>query len=145
MQLRTLILPIVAALLLTACTTTKEAYLEDGYRLLSGEEITTLVSGKTVEGQYGSGAGDFVEYYSPEGRISTREPSTQVYIGTWHVDDNRLCFVYPGGTGAFPKCVEIAEKDGQYVQFRTAGPAYGKFGAKLTSVTPGNPKNLPLE
>ncbi|MEQ8354871.1 MAG: hypothetical protein RH942_04985 [Kiloniellaceae bacterium] len=82
MPMRRFALFAIAALLLTACATAKEQYVEDGYRLLSGAEITELVSGNTVEGLYGSGAGSFVEYYAPDGRISTTEPRTQNYIGT---------------------------------------------------------------
>ncbi len=146
MKLRIFAVLGLATAVLSACiATTKERYMEDGYYLLSGAEISELVSDRTVEGLYGSGAGSFVEYYAPDGRISTKEPSTQGYIGTWEVDGDLLCFTYPTGTGSFPKCVEMAVKKGHYVQFRTSGPAYGKLGAKLTKVTPGNVKNLPLE
>lgn len=146
MRLHTLAFLAAIALSLAACiATTKEQYVKDGYRMLAGAEIIELVSGKTVEARYGSTGRKFVDYFAPDGRISTREPSTQTYIGSWEVSADLLCFTYPTGTGAFTKCVEMAEKDGHYVQFRTAGPAYGKLGAKLTSITPGNVKNLPLE
>jgi hypothetical protein len=133
-------------LFLSGCVTTaKEQYVKDGYRLLSGPEISVLVSGNTVEGRYWNGSGDFVDYFSPDGRVASIEPSGKHYLGSWKVDGDLLCFAYPEAALPYPKCVEIAEKGGHYVDFRTGGPTYGKVGAERTSFVPGNVKNLPLE
>ncbi|GAB4354678.1 MAG: hypothetical protein Kow00114_04610 [Kiloniellaceae bacterium] len=146
MKRRTLAVLGTAATLLAACVTTaKDRYVEDGYRLLSGSEIAALVSGKTIEGRYGDGSGIYVDFRAANGRLSTLEPSGKTYIGTWEIDGNRLCLTYPTGANPLPKCVEIAEKDGHYVEFRTGGPTLGKLGSEYVSITPGNVKNLPLE
>ncbi|MPZ08903.1 MAG: hypothetical protein GEU89_01670 [Kiloniellaceae bacterium] len=135
-----------SAVALSACVTTvKEQHLQDGYRLLSGSEITTLVSGQTVEGRYGDGHGTYIDFRAADGRLSTLEPSGKTYIGTWEVEDDLLCLTYPTVPVPIPKCLEIAEKDGHYVEFRISGPAAGKLGAEYVSIIPGNIKNLPLE
>lgn len=146
MKLRTFTVFGLAAVLLSACVTTaKEEYVEDGYRLLSGAEIRELVSGKTIEGRYGDGSGVYNDYRAADGRLSTLEPSGKTYIGTWEIDGDRLCLTYPTGANPVAKCLEIAEKDGHYVEFRTGGPTYGKLGSEYISITAGNVKNLPLE
>jgi len=103
------------------------------------------VSGKTIEGRYGDGSGVYFDFRAADGRLSTLEPSGKTYIGTWKIDGNSLCLTYPTGANPLPKCVEIAEKDGHYVEFRTSGPSAGKLGSEYISITPGNVKPLPLE
>jgi hypothetical protein len=146
MRLRSLALLAAATLSLAACVTTaKERYLEEGYRLLSGAEIVQLVSDHTVEGRYGATGRAFVDYFAPDGRISTIEPGNLRLIGSWSVDGDLLCFTYPTGEGVFPKCVEVAGKDGHYVELWMREPRVGALGAELTNITPGNVNILPLE
>jgi hypothetical protein len=132
-------------LLVSACATAKDRYLEDGYRLLSGAEIRTLVSGHTVEGRYVSRSGMWVDFHVPDGRVSSIENDGTHYFGTWEIEGDLLCYTYPKAPIPLPKCIELAEKDGHYVDFRTSGPTYGKLGGEWISITPGNVKNLPLE
>lgn len=145
MRLRSLALLAATSLLLAACATAKDTYLKEGYRLLSGAEIVQLVSDHTVEGRYGATGREFVDYFAPDGRISTIEPGGLWLIGSWSVEGDLLCFTYPKGEGTFPKCVEVAGKDGHYVELWMREPRVGALGAELTNITPGNVKNLPLE
>lgn len=128
---------------LTGCATAKEEYLRDGYRVMTGEEITRVFSGQTVEGRYGDGSGNLVEYRSADGRLTTIEPSRRTYYGTWEIDDDWLCFIYADSPKR--RCVEVVTKDGQYIEFRTGGPSYGKYGAEIISIQPGNVRDLPLK
>lgn len=98
-----------------------------------------------MEGHYGANGRKFVDYFAPDGRVSTIEPGDLQLIGTWTIEGNLLCFTYPTGKGKFPKCVEVAGKDGHFVEFWMREPHVGALGAELTSFTPGNVKNLPLE
>lgn len=146
MKLRTLAFLGITATLLSACVTTaKEQYIENGYRLLSGDEIRTLIAGKTFEGRYADDGSVYIDFRAADGRLSTLEPSGKTYIGTWEIEGNRLCLTYPTAPIPLPKCLEIAEKNGHYAEFRTSGPTMGKLGAEYISITPGNVKNLPLE
>ena len=137
-----LILTLMAAGL-AGCTTAKEQHLENGFRVMTGEEITSVFSGQTVEGRYGDGSGTFVEYRSADGRLTTVEPSRRTYYGTWEIDDDWLCFIYADSPKR--RCVEVVTKDGQYIEFRTGGPSYGKVGAEIISIQPGNVRDLPLK
>ena len=132
----------ILAIALTGCTTAKEKYLEEGYRQLSGAEIVEIFGGTTVEGRYGDGRGVFVEYRSADGRLTTIESDGRTYYGAWNVDGDRLCFVYAD----FPvnKCVDVLAKDGRYVDVRIGGREFGKY-TEITSIRPGNVKDLPLK
>lgn len=143
---RPLMLLAASALILSGCVTTaKERYVKDGYRLLSGPEIVELFSGNTVEARYADGHGVYVDFRAADGSLSTLEPSGKTYIGTWAAEGNQLCLTYPTAPIPLPKCLEIAEKDGHYVEFRTSGPTSGKLGAEYVSITAGNVNNLPLK
>lgn len=138
--------PLGVALLvaiLAGCATAKEQHLQDGYRLMTGDEIASVFSGQTVEGRYGDGSETFVEYRSADGRVTTIESDGDTYYGTWKIDGDRLCFVYVD----FPvnKCSDVLTKDGRYVEFRIGGWTYGRFGTEITGIQPGNVKNLPLK
>ncbi|WP_422365409.1 hypothetical protein [Pelagibius sp.] len=127
---------------LAACATAKEQHLQDGFRVMTGEEIVSVFSGQTVEGRYSDGRGVFVEFRSADGRLTTIESDGRTYHGTWSVDGDWLCFIYTD----FPvkKCVEVLTKDGRYVDIRTGGREFGKF-TDITSIQPGNVNNLPLK
>ena len=127
----------------------KAAFLDKGYRQLTGAEIRELVSGNTVEGRYNFDTGTFVDFYAPDGRITSLlnlRNGEELYQGRWSIDGERLCFVFPENDSSAPLCIEQLEKDGHIVDFRTEGVTFGKYYYSETlSFTPGNVKNLPLE
>jgi hypothetical protein len=124
----------------------KEAYLDKGYRPLTGAEIRELVSGNTVEGRYNYDVGTFAEFYAPDGRVTTLVNGKDLYRGKWSIEGDRLCFIYPEDGDATLRCIEQVMKDGHILDFRTDGPTFGEYWSSETvSITPGNVKNLPLE
>lgn len=77
--------------------------------LLTGAEIAALLSGNTVKGP------KFSEYYVPDGSIRGREieDTDEEYLGTWRIDDDRLCVAFPSHD--YKDCVSISpEKGGAY-------------------------------
>jgi hypothetical protein len=148
MRLRSLAL-LSLLLVLSACATTdKEAYLKDGYRLLSGAETKELVSGNTVEGVYINRKGTWADYHAPDGRVGSGE-SDGTHVGTWEIVGDEICYTYPDEhpelPTPLPNCEQVAEKDGRYIHFLANGPRRGDLGGEWIGVTPGNVKNLPLE
>jgi hypothetical protein len=72
-------------------------------------EVRELISGNTVKGP------KFSEYYAPDGSIRGREveDTDEEYLGTWHIDGDRLCVAFPSHD--FKNCVSITrEPDGTY-------------------------------
>lgn len=97
---------------------------------LSGAEIQVLISGNTVKGS------KFSEYYAADGSIRGREieNADEPYVGTWHIEGDRLCVVFPSHD--FKNCVSIA---------RGQGGAYDFADAERRSqrtIVAGNPNNL---
>jgi hypothetical protein len=75
----------------------------------TGAEVRDLISGNTVKGT------KFSEYYAPDGSIRGREieDTDEEYLGTWHIDGDQLCVVFPSHD--FKSCVSITrEPDGTY-------------------------------
>jgi len=78
---------------------------------LTGAEITELVSGNTVKGP------KFSEYYAPDGSVRGREieDEDEEYLGTWHVDGDRLCVAFPSHD--YTNCVSINREKGSEYDF----------------------------
>ncbi len=97
---------------------------------LTGAEITALVSGNTVKGA------KFSEYYAPDGSIRGREieDEDEEYLGTWHVEGDRLCVAFPSHD--FTNCVSISQERGGEYDFA------GAERHSTRTVVEGNPNNL---
>ena len=131
---RTLALIIILALALAAGGVAGFRYFSpaptQGVGALTGTEIRTLVSGNTVKGP------KFSEYYAPDGSIRGREieDTDEEYLGTWQVDGDRLCVVFPSHD--YKSCVVVTrEQDGAY-DF-AVGEQHG-----TRTIVAGNPNNL---
>ena len=98
--------------------------------LLTGAEITALVSGNTVKGA------KFSEYYAPDGSIRGREieDEDEEYLGTWHVEGDRLCVAFPSQD--YTSCVSVGQDRGSEYTFGGGGSP-GK-----RTILNGNPSNL---
>ena len=84
---------------------------------LTGAEIATLVSGNTIKGP------KFSEYYVPDGSIRGREieDTDEEYLGTWHVEGDRLCVAFPSHD--YTSCVSITQdKDSEYTFAGSGSP-----------------------
>ena len=62
----------------------------DEVRILSGEEILSMIIGNTVDGQMGT---TFTEYYRNDGVIKGMSGEGR-YDGHWYIKDDMLCFEY---------------------------------------------------
>ncbi len=93
--------------------------------LATGAEITTAISGNTVQGNM-TAAGAYTEFYAVDGTIKGAD-----YTGTWTVEGDTMCFTY----GDAPDCwnVRIAGEAVTWVQ-------NGVDGGTGT-IVPGNPNN----
>ncbi len=98
--------------------------------LLTGAEITALVSGNTVKGP------KFSEYYAPDGSIRGREieDEDEEYLGTWRVDGDQLCVAFPSHD--FTNCVSISQMQGREYDF------VGAERHSTRTIIAGNPNNL---
>ena len=100
--------------------------------LLTGAEITALVSGNTVKGA------KFSEYYAPDGSIRGREiedeDEDEEYLGTWHVEGDRLCVAFPSQD--YTNCVSVGQDGGSEYTF-AGGGSPGK-----RTILHGNPSDL---
>jgi hypothetical protein len=144
MHLRSLSMLLTSLLTLAACATAKERSLEDGYRLLSGEEIRALHVDRTYEVNLASGR-TLVAFYAANGRATYRRSDGVANLGVWEIRGDLVCYVYQAVPGTEDNCHSLAEKNGQYVFFKEFHGKNGDLSAEVVRLTPGNVKNLPLE
>ena len=128
--------------IVAACASARDRYVQDGYRFLSGPEIAALVTGNTVEGRYKNRSGTWTDYHDPAGIVSSIDQGSN-YLGTWEIDGDEICYSFPDEP--IRNCLDVAEKGDHHVHFLANGPYRGNLGGEWTAVTPGNVKNLPLE
>jgi hypothetical protein len=80
----------------------------------------------------------FSEYYAPDGSIRGREIEDEdeddEYLGTWRVDGDRLCVVFPSHD--YTNCVSISQEQGSDYVFAGSG-----IPGKRTVIA-GNPDKL---
>lgn len=95
--------------------------------MLTGDQIRTLVSGNTVQGDM-QATGVYTEFYADDGTIKGKD-----YTGVWSIDGDNMCFQY----GSDPaSCWQVA-KEGEQVQWVKDGKVDG-----TGTVVPGNPNNF---
>ncbi|MBK1670132.1 hypothetical protein CKO28_19025 [Rhodovibrio sodomensis] len=75
---------------LTAFAATAAPAVADA-RAASGAEIRAAIAGNTVQGSMVD-ASDYTEFYAANGTIRG-----DGYTGSWHIEDNRMCFRYGNG------------------------------------------------
>jgi len=124
---------ILASLLAAALCATG---LRAAEKALTGDEVTALFSGKTVD--YNIVMRDFAVsvYYAEDGSMRGMSRGKQM-SGSWHVNDKgELCIDYGKGL----RCRHIVEEDGVYKKYKE------EDGKKIHVVTyykftDGNPNN----
>jgi hypothetical protein len=95
--------------------------------ILTGDQITQLLSGKTVTGAMESG-GDYAEFYQADGTIKGKD-----YTGSWSVEGDSMCFQY----GSDPKDCWQVGADGDNVEWIKDGMVEG-----TGLIVDGNPNNF---
>jgi len=95
--------------------------------MLSGDQIRSLVSGNTIQGNMEAG-GAYTEFYAEDGTIKGKD-----YTGVWNVDGDSMCFQY----GSDPVSCWQAAKEGDQIQWVKDGKVDG-----TGTVLPGNPNNF---
>lgn len=98
-------------------------------RKLGGAEISTLISGNTVEGAMAA-SGPYKEFYMPDGTIRGSG-----YTGKWSVVGDTLCFAYDPAKPA--DCWSAAVTPANEIQWMKDGKIDGTGKA-----TPGNTGNF---
>ncbi|HIC81733.1 MAG TPA: hypothetical protein EYP07_12345 [Kiloniellaceae bacterium] len=140
---RFLVMMAIAAAL-AGCTTPKERHLQDGYRLLSAEEIRALHQNQTHEVELASGK-SAVAFFTADGRSTFRRSDGVADQGGWEVRGQNICYVYPSIPATSHNCFSVAVKDGNYVLFKEYFDTKGDFGAQVINIIPGNVQGLPLD
>ena len=89
---------LTTCLLATGCATTQDAAQPsatpaEAPTMLTGDEIKSLISGRTAEGR-NSDDYDFKLYHSPDGKVSAtaaKGGKTYSSAGTWEIQGNTVC------------------------------------------------------
>lgn len=68
--------------------------------LASGDEITSAISGNTVQGSMADGSA-YTEFYDTDGTIKGAD-----YTGDWRVSDNQMCFDYGEGENCWGVAID---------------------------------------
>ena len=106
-------------------------------RILSGEEVRALFSGKTVDYRHLTLGFSLSVYYAADGSMRGMRDGNKSTRGTWHVNDKgELCIEYGKGD----RCRHIVEMDGEYRKYKEQD---GKQVHIVTydRFTAGNPNN----
>ncbi len=94
---------------------------------LSGEQIKSAISGKTVQWEHMFKSKSGMTYYSADGTITGVQNGNK-REGTWHVDGDKLCV-------SWGKCLAI-EPDGNGGYYKVKGGS--KRVVHIKSVSDGN-------
>lgn len=147
--MRDVFLMLAALLVLAGCQTsepgiTPATLTAQGARLLTGRQITDLVSDRTIYGAFtidyrrrrtGS---PWSEYYDPDGTYYYKD-SIRPFRGAWTVEGNTICY-FEQDTKGCSQMYKIGETI--YLVGVTADRFQGKAIARSTRILPGDPDRL---
>jgi len=105
-------------------------------KVLTGDEVKALFSGKTVDYIHITTGFEMSVYYAEDGTMRGRRGENKTG-GSWHVNDKgELCIEYGKGD----RCRHIVEEDGVYSKYKEEN---GKQTRIVTyhTFTDGNPRN----
>ena len=136
---------LTASLFATGCATTQDATQPsttpaEAQTLLTGEEIRSLISGRTVEGK-NSDAQNVKAYNSPDGTVSAvsaKGDKTYASTGTWEIQGNTICAKWDNKDWK-PGCSTVTKNGENYLFKPTVSGIPSIPAAKLVD---GNPHNL---
>ncbi|WP_225767469.1 hypothetical protein [Inquilinus sp. Marseille-Q2685] len=147
--MRNLFLMLTALLVLAGCQTSEPSITPailtaQGARLLTGQQITDLVSGRTIYGEFiidyrrrRAGA-SWSEYYDPDGTYHYKD-SVRPFRGRWTVEGDTICYFEQDAKGC-SQVYRIGEMI--YLLYVTADRFQGKVIARSTRILPGDPDQL---
>lgn len=136
---------LTASLFAAGCATTQDTSQSsttptEAQTLLTGEEIRSLISGRTAEGKTSDGY--YVKAYnSPDGKMSaTSERSGKSYLstGTWEIKGNTVCATWANKDWK-PACSTLTKIGESYLIKPIASSVASIPAAKYVD---GNPYNL---
>lgn len=105
---------------------------------LTGDQIQTLFSGKTVTGHHEVHDYDFESYYDADGTFRSYQDATgRPKRAKWWVASNDMCIQWE--TQSQPLCRPIVSRGNTY---RKVVKPNGKLIVTFESFQPGNPKSL---
>ena len=109
---------------------------------MTGEEIRSFVSGKTLYVQTGPGSvtgtiGEGAIYLAEDGTGLYKTPSGAIWHGTWTIRDNNYCSNWKEG---WKRPCQRFERHGDTVN--SFDVETGQLRIKITKTVPGNAENL---
>ena len=100
---------------------------------VSGEEITTLLSGNTVEGKFIMWNTTYKAYFEATGKLRRIDSLNNKESGEWFIESDKLCI-----KTRKKRCGNIMKRDdGGYNAYRA-----GNFKYTFDKIVPGNPHIL---
>ena len=136
---------LTTCLLATGCATTQDAAQPsatpaEAPTMLTGDEIKSLISGRTGEGRNSDGY-DVKYYNSPDGKVSAtaaKGGKTYSSAGTWEIQGNTVCAKWANKDWK-ATCSSLAKNGQSYAIKPTTSGSASTPAAKLID---GNPYNL---
>lgn len=117
---------------------TQAAVAETG-RVLSGQEVTALFSGKTVEFHHERKDFDAVAYYAPDGSYRGKRDDGKAIDFRWSVDEHgELCLHRSRGTF----CRIIVDEGGTYRKYKVKSDGSRKLVLTYRKFMDGNPNGF---
>ncbi|MCZ4280049.1 hypothetical protein O4H49_04620 [Kiloniella laminariae] len=154
-------------LLLAGCVTTGSENYQSiadlqskGLTPLSGEEITKLLTGNTLVGEYvttpsanfENKKNKWMEYYDVNGTTNYRYCEAQKnknwdcgknVAGAWHVKENELCFSYDD-SAIHDRCFQIYNDQSSYLIAATNFKSAGYVRARIDKISDGFVEDIPF-
>lgn len=147
--MRNVVLVLTALLVLAGCLTsepgiTPATLTAQGARLLTGRQITDLVSDRTIYGAFTidyrrrPAGSSWSEYYDPDGTYYYKD-SLRPFRGNWTVEGDTICYFEQDAKGC-SRVYRLGETI--YLLYVTADRFQGKVIARSTRILPGDPDQL---
>ena len=147
--MRDVFLMATALLVLAGCqasepSITPATLTAQGARLLTGPQITDLVSDRTIHGEFTidyrrrRAGSPFEEYYDPDGTYYYKD-DLRPFRGSWTVEEDTICYVEQDAKGC-SQLYRIGET--VYWLYVTADRFQGKVISRSTRILPGDPDRL---
>jgi hypothetical protein len=85
---------VVIVISISGCKTTEQALIEDGWRKLSGKEISNFLTDKTTYTYVEKTGKREIEYHSPSGFSYYKDRDSEIKKSKWWIDGDIVCYDY---------------------------------------------------